>query len=111
MLTVCGMLSGCDTDTPADSVLKESSAPFSDVSDVSEASGIQIAGEGAPEYVVLRGDNASKGETEAAVLVHILILLVLKSTNHHDIAEENCVLRESLTDRLKVRRAPMVDIV
>jgi len=63
IFTVLVMLSGCNSDTPADSAGVESAAPVSDVP------GILLAGEGAPEYAVIRGDNAAKGETEAALLV------------------------------------------
>ncbi len=57
------IFSGCNTDSSADGTAEGSSSPVSDVP------GILIAGEGAPEYVVIRPDNPAKGETDAAVLV------------------------------------------
>ncbi len=63
ILTVLALLSGCNTDAPADGTAEDSSTPESDVP------GILIAGEGAPEYVVVRPDNPKAEETSAAVLV------------------------------------------
>ena len=52
---------GCNADL--------SDAPDTDTEPAVQAEPIRIVGEGAPEYVIVRGDTASDRETAAAVLV------------------------------------------
>ncbi len=59
------LCTACDGDSPVDS------APVPDTAAAAEttAPGILLCGEGAPEYTILRGDNARQEETAAAVFL------------------------------------------
>ena len=63
LVSLCLLCAGCGAE---DAAFGDSSAGAEETAPVGA---LLLAGEGAPQYVVVRPDNASKKESEAAVLV------------------------------------------
>ena len=63
LVSLCLLCTGCGAE---DAAIADTSAS---AEETAFAEALLLAGEGAPQYVVVRPDNASKKESEAAVLV------------------------------------------